>query len=73
MNRKKWKDRYNPILAACIIVAFCAALYLMQIRVGIEKQILYGVSVPCAAAEGTGAVRRQLKHAPLSVIPLLTF
>ena len=34
----KWKDRYNPILVACIAVAFCAALYLMQIRVGIEKR-----------------------------------
>ena len=38
MNKTNWKDRYNPILVACIIVAFCAALYLMQIRVGIEKR-----------------------------------
>ena len=38
MNMEKWKDRYNPILVTCIIVAFFAALYLMQIRVGIEKR-----------------------------------
>ena len=38
MNMTKWKDRYNPILVLCIAVAFCAALYLMQIRVGIEKR-----------------------------------
>ncbi len=38
MKRTKWKERYNPILVACIVAAFCAALYLMQIRVGIEKR-----------------------------------
>ena len=38
MNRPDWKNRYNPILAACIIIAFCAALWLMRIRVGIEKR-----------------------------------
>ena len=32
-----WKERYNPILLVCIAVAFCAALWLMQIRVGIES------------------------------------
>ncbi|MBO6038389.1 MAG: hypothetical protein J6P17_00325 [Acidaminococcaceae bacterium] len=37
MNLQDWKERYNPILVLCIAVAFCAALYLMQIRVGIEK------------------------------------
>jgi len=38
MKKTNWKDRYNPILVACIVAAFCAALYLMQIRVGIEKR-----------------------------------
>ena len=37
MSLQNWKERYNPILVLCIAVAFCAALYLMQIRVGIEK------------------------------------
>ena len=38
MSLQNWKERYNPILVLCIAVAFCAALYLMQIRVGIEKR-----------------------------------
>ena len=38
MSVPNWKERYNPILVLCIAVAFCAALYLMQIRVGIEKR-----------------------------------
>ena len=38
MSLQDWKNRYNPILVACIAVAFCAALYLMQIRIGIEKR-----------------------------------
>ena len=38
MSLQIWKERYNPILVLCIAVAFCAALYLMQIRVGIEKR-----------------------------------
>ena len=38
MNLQDWKERYNPLLVLCIAVAFCAALYLMQIRVGIEKR-----------------------------------
>ena len=38
MSVSNWKERYNPILILCIAVAFCAALYLMQIRVGIEKR-----------------------------------
>ena len=38
MSVSNWKERYNPILVLCIAVAFCAALYLMQIRVGIEKR-----------------------------------
>ena len=38
MSLQNWKGRYNPILVLCIAVAFCAALYLMQIRVGIEKR-----------------------------------
>ena len=38
MSLQNWKERYNPILFLCIAVAFCAALYLMQIRVGIEKR-----------------------------------
>ncbi|HAT98191.1 MAG TPA: hypothetical protein DCS50_03690, partial [Acidaminococcaceae bacterium] len=33
-----WKNRYNPILVCCIVIAFCAALWLMQIRYHIEKQ-----------------------------------
>ena len=31
-----WKERYNLILLVCIAVAFSAALWLMQVRVGIE-------------------------------------
>ncbi|HBX75271.1 MAG TPA: hypothetical protein DEG55_03925 [Acidaminococcaceae bacterium] len=38
MNMKKWKDRYNPILIFCIAVAFCAALWLVQTRIQIEKR-----------------------------------
>ena len=38
MSLQNWKERYNPILVLCIAVAFCVALYLMQIRVGIEKR-----------------------------------
>ncbi|MBQ3365435.1 MAG: hypothetical protein IJG43_01965 [Acidaminococcaceae bacterium] len=38
MSLQNWKERYNPILVLCIAIAFCAALYLMQIRVGIEKR-----------------------------------
>ena len=38
MSLQNWKERYNPILVLCIAVAFCAALYLMQIRMGIEKR-----------------------------------
>ena len=38
MDMQAWKNRYNPILTACIAVAFCAALWLMQIRVGIETR-----------------------------------
>ena len=38
MSLQNWKERYNPILVLCIAVAVCVALYLMQIRVGIEKR-----------------------------------
>ena len=38
MKMQDWKERYNPILLVCIAVAFCAALWLMQIRVGIESR-----------------------------------
>ena len=36
MKMQDWKERYNLILLVCIAVAFSAALWLMQVRVGIE-------------------------------------
>lgn len=38
MKIQEWQEHYNPILAGLILVAFCAALWLVQLRYQIEKQ-----------------------------------
>ena len=38
MSLQDWKNRYNPILVLCIAVAFCAALWLVQTRIRVEKR-----------------------------------
>ena len=53
MSVSNWKERYNPILVLCIAVAFCAALYLMQILTEIDPE-RYG-----QIAEETGRRREK--------------
>ena len=38
MSLQDWKNRYNPILVLCIAVALCAALWLVQARIRVEKR-----------------------------------
>ncbi len=77
MKIRDWKNHYNPILLLCIIVAFCAALWLMQIRIGIEKRndtveqvIDYQGILMLAQREGrdSGRLLEQFKEAGVTTL-----
>jgi len=72
-----WKERYNPVLIALIAVALCAALWLVQIRIRIEKendtveQVLdYQAVLMMAQREGrdSGKLLQQFKEAGVTTL-----
>lgn len=76
---QEWKERYNPVLAGLILIAFCAALWLVQLRYQIEKQsntveqaLDYQAVLMMAQREGTDgtALVQQFKAAGVTTMVL---
>lgn len=74
---QEWKARYNPVLAGLILVAFCAALWLVQLRYQIERQsdtveqaLDYQAVLMMAQREGTegAALARRFKEAGVTTM-----